>query len=129
MSKAHYLFVCRANWQRSPTAERVFQEMLVEAGYKVWGVNSFIDSDYEVCSTGINSSDNDSSAEMSSELGERMNVIFTMEEQILEELVRSYNVPREKMVNLDIPDNYERNESALVNILRDKLRPYVPLLK
>jgi predicted protein tyrosine phosphatase len=120
----HYLFACLANRQRSPTAQRVFQEMLIESGYKVWNVNAMKDADFEVCSAGTYA-DEDAN-DMTSDLGERMDVIFAMSESILEDLVRNFEVPRKKIINLDIPDIYPRNDPNLVKILKNKLRPYLP---
>ncbi len=66
------LFVCNANRHRSPTAERIFGDMLTEAGYRVFGVHSVSGFDAEVISAGI---DADDDRQMSEEPGERMDDI------------------------------------------------------
>jgi predicted protein tyrosine phosphatase len=121
----HYLFVCLANRNRSPTGQDVFQDMLVERGYKVWQVNSSdMTADFEVISAGTYA--DEKGLEMTEDLGERMDVIFAMSNSILEDLVKSFNVPRDKIINLDIPDIYSRNELGLIKILKDKLLNYIP---
>ncbi len=119
-----YLFVCYRNRNRSPKAAEVFQNMLVEAGYKVWDVNVLNGADFEVCSAGTYA-DEDGNP-MREELGERMDVIFAMSTDILEDLVTHFHVPHEKVINLEIPDIYDHRTSKLTAILKQKLEKYIP---
>ena len=96
--------------------------MLVQEGYKVWNVNALADADYEVCSAGTNP-DEDGNA-MSEELGQRMDVIFALDPSILEKLVRDFSVPKQKIINLDVPDIYTSKDLEV--ILTRKLRRHVP---
>jgi len=118
----HYLFVCYANRNRSPRGQKIFQEMLVEAGYKVWNVNALTDADYEVCSAGTNADENGN--DMNEELGQRMDVVFALDPSILETLVNDFRVPKRKIINLDVPDIYTSKELEV--ILTRKLRLHVP---
>ena len=120
----HYVFVCHANRQRSPTGQRVFEDMLLEKGYNVWNRNALFDADYEVISAGTYADEN--ANEMREELGQQAEIVFAMSSPILEDLVTNFNVPRQKIVNLDIPDVYERDSPDLVEILREKLQQYIP---
>jgi predicted protein tyrosine phosphatase len=55
-----------------------------------------------------------------------------MDEDRRREVVRDYNVPEEKVVNLDIPDEYDIRGIAgsqcrrmLEKIFKEKLKPYI----
>lgn len=123
MAKRRILFVCRANRQRSPTAERVFKEMLIERGYSVFGVNCYRDSDFEVMSAGIDA--DDESYQVEKEFADGFKEIFALDGYIKEMLVKCYRQPEAKIVNLDIADNYMRDSGELVKLLRKKLERYI----
>jgi predicted protein tyrosine phosphatase len=108
----HYLFVCAANRNRSPTAEEVFREMAARAGFEV-----------RVSSAGISLF---SERPVTKELADSADLIFVMEEYMAQELETGYDQDPAKIVCLDIPDIYLRGEPILVRILRETLAPFVP---
>jgi predicted protein tyrosine phosphatase len=102
------LFVCSQNKLRSPTAEQVFAN---------WpGV--------ETASAGTN---NDAENPLSSELVEWADIIFVMERTHRTKLQTRYRAAMKKarLICLDIPDDYEFMEPALVELLRVKVGRYL----
>jgi predicted protein tyrosine phosphatase len=111
-STPHYLFVCAANRNRSPTAERVFRTLAAEAGFEV-----------EVSSAGLSPYAEKS---VTKELADRADLIFVMEEYMARELETRYGQNPAKIVCLDIPDMFFRDDPLLVHILKQALAPFVP---
>jgi predicted protein tyrosine phosphatase len=102
------LFVCSQNKLRSPTAEQVFSD---------WpGV--------ETASAGTN---NDAENPLSSELVEWADVIFVMERAHRTKLQTRYRAAMKnaKLICLDIPDDYQFMEPALVELLKAKVARYL----
>ncbi|MGF9563246.1 low molecular weight protein tyrosine phosphatase family protein [Neorhizobium sp. JUb45] len=102
------LFVCSQNKLRSPTAEQVFSD---------WpGV--------ETASAGTN---NDAENPLSSELVEWADIIFVMERTHRTKLQTRYRAAMKnaKLICLDIPDNYQFMEPALVELLKAKVGRYL----
>ena len=98
------LFVCSQNRLRSPTAEQVFS----------------IREDLEVASAGLN---HDAEVPLSGELVSWADVIFVMEKAQLDKLrgrFKSDLRSHQRVVCLDIPDDYEYMQPELVKLLRDK---------
>lgn len=100
------LFICSKNRLRSPTAEAVF-------------------SDYEgleVESAGLHPE-----AEMilESEAIEWADIIFVMEKAHRSKLSKNYQswLKGKRVICLDIPDNYEYMEPALIEVLKQKVLP------
>lgn len=102
------LFVCSQNKLRSPTAEQVF------SGWP--GV--------ETASAGTN---NDAENPLSSELVEWADVIFVMERAHRTKLQSRYRAAMKnaKLICLDIPDDYQFMEPALVELLKAKVGRYL----
>ena len=101
------LFICSQNRLRSPTAEHVFS-----------GRQGF-----EVASAGLN---NDAHVPVSPELLEWADIIFVMEKahrNKLENKFRPY-LKDKRVVCLDIPDEYEFMDSALIRLLEAKAGPF-----
>ncbi len=102
------LFVCSQNKLRSPTAEQVFSD---------WpGV--------ETASAGTN---NDAENPLSSELVEWADIIFVMERTHRTKLQTRYRAAMKKarLICLDIPDDYQFMEPALVELLKVKVSRYL----
>lgn len=98
------LFVCSQNRLRSPTAEQVFS----------------IREDLEVASAGLN---HDAEVQLSGELVSWADVIFVMEKAQLDKLRGRFKQDlhsHQRVVCLDIPDNYEYMQPELVKLLQDK---------
>jgi predicted protein tyrosine phosphatase len=108
----HYLFVCAANRNRSPTAEGVFRALAADAGFEV-----------EVSSAGLSPF---SERPVTKELADNADLIFVMEEYMARELETGYGQDPAKIVCLDIPDIYLRDEPLLVHLLKETLAPFVP---
>ena len=97
------LFVCSANRLRSPTAEQVFS---------AWpGI--------EADSAGIS---NDADVVLSSEQVEWADIIFVMEKTHRNKLNRKFrsSLNGKRVICLDIPDDYEFMDPALVRILETR---------
>ena len=104
------LMVCTGNMDRSPTAAMVLAEMcapmwVTSAGTEPWAKN-----------------------QVSLELVEEADVICVMEEAHRRFISRRFGESHaEKVVVLDIPDNYICWEDELVHLLKSKLRAILGL--
>jgi predicted protein tyrosine phosphatase len=103
------LFVCSQNRLRSPTAEQIYSQR----------------PDLEVASAGTN---NDAETPLTSELVEWADIIFVMEKTHRTKLQTRFRsaLKSRRVVCLDIPDNYEFMDPALVSLLKSKLARFLP---
>ena len=102
------LFVCSQNRLRSPTAEQVFSTR----------------SDIEVASAGTN---NDAETPLTAELVAWADIIFVMEKEHRNKLQRRFKKHlKVRLVCLDIPDDYEFMDPALVRLLEYKVGRLLP---
>jgi predicted protein tyrosine phosphatase len=101
------LFVCSQNRLRSPTAEQVFSN---RAGF-------------EVLSAGT---DPESGNPVSSELVEWADVIFVMEKAHRNRITKKFGalLKDKRIVCLNIPDEFEYLDPALVRILETRVGPF-----
>ena len=101
MKNLHLLFLCSENRNRSPTAEMLFQD------------------ENECRSASIYPSFNQVDREMLS----WSDLTFVMEKAHLDYLKKNYEdlFKSKKIINLDIPDNYQFQSDALKKILREKI--------
>lgn len=106
-----YLFVCWANMQRSPTAEEVAR-----------GLSKANNTRIKTKSAGLSSL---SEQPINRTLVNEADLIFVMEEYMKTFITKHYSVEPGKIVNLDIPDIYERNNPRLIQILTEMLKPFV----
>jgi predicted protein tyrosine phosphatase len=103
------LFICSQNRLRSPTAEQVFS---------TWpGVES--------SSAGLN---HDAENRVTPELLEWADIIFVMEKAHRNKLSAQFKpyLKRARLVCLDIPDNYQFMEPALVELLLARVPKFFP---
>jgi predicted protein tyrosine phosphatase len=103
------LFVCSANRLRSPTAEQIFS---------TWrGV--------ETDSAGIS---NGASVPLSSEQVEWADIIFVMEKTHRTKLSRKFrsSLKGKRVICLDIPDDYEFMDPALIQMLESRAGRFLP---
>ena len=63
---------------------------------------------------------------MTKELADSADLIFVMEEYMARELETQYGQDPAKIVCLDIPDIYLRDDPILIHILKEALAPFVP---
>lgn len=103
------LFICGKNKWRSPTAEQVFSEYPA----------------IECASAGLS---HDAEVPVSIELVEWAELIFVMEKKHRSKLLEQFKpqLRDKQVVCLNIPDNYRFMEHALVKLLEDKIRPFLP---
>ncbi|KAA0700051.1 phosphotyrosine protein phosphatase [Neorhizobium sp. P12A] len=102
------LFVCSQNKLRSPTAEQVF------SGWE----------NIKVSSAGTN---NDACNPLSSDQIEWADIIFVMEKSHRNKVLRQYkkSLIGKRLVCLDIPDDYDYMDPALIRILEAKIPRYL----
>jgi predicted protein tyrosine phosphatase len=100
------LFLCSQNKLRSPTAEAIFSE------YK----------DLEVTSAGL---DDSAAVPVDSEALDAADIIFVMERSHRVKLSKKYqrHLRDKRVICLDIPDEYDFMDPALVAILEKKVLP------
>lgn len=104
------LFVCGENRLRSPTAEVVFSEY----------------DGIEAIGAGTNS---DAETPVSGDLIEWADVILVMEKSHRNKISKKYKelLKGKKLAVLEIPDNYERMQPELIQLLKVKVPRYVRL--
>ena len=107
--KKHILFLCSQNKLRSPTAEAVF------AGH----------SSVDVDSAGLN---NDAEVPLSEEQIEWADLIVVMETTHRNRLNRKFgkSLAGKRIVVLNIPDDYDYMDPALITLLKQRCAPYIP---
>ena len=103
----HYLFVCHANINRSKTAEQVCRKIAEQYGLEI-----------TVSSAGMSQA---STNPVSKEMADKADVIFVMEGDMKIELEHRYKLSPGKIICLDIPDLYERDDPVLMKIVKDEL--------
>ncbi|MBC7921427.1 MAG: protein tyrosine phosphatase [Ferruginibacter sp.] len=98
------LFVCSQNRLRSPTAEQVFADR----------------TGLEVASAGLNPG---AEVPLSPELIEWADIIFVMEKTHRNKLSKKFraHLKNKRLLCLDIPDEYEYMEPALVELLEQRV--------
>ncbi len=107
----HYLFVCYANMDRSPTAEAVCRRIAVEHGL-----------DIEASSAGTA---HGAIRPVTKQMADLADKIFVMEPGMATEMIEEYSQNHAKVVCLDILDVYVQNDPILVQRLEAKLYEYL----
>ena len=100
-----FLFICTENLQRSPTAESLFKNH-EEHEAKSVGISEFAEK--RVNSNAIKWADK----------------IFVMEPLHKKFLIVNFPESQEKIIVLDIPDVYFRDDPQLINVLKEKLNKF-----
>ncbi len=100
------LFVCSGNIDRSPTAEALLRQ---KEGFEVKSAGTWIGARKVV----------------SKELIEWADMIFAMEEQHKETLVRIDQNAEAKTIVLDVDDHYLKDDPELTKILKERLSDYL----
>ena len=101
------LFICSQNRLRSLTVEQVFSGR----------------PGFEVASAGLN---NDAETTVSPELLEWADVIFVMERMHRSKLSKKFetHLKSKRIICLDIPDEFDYMDPALVRLLETKVGPF-----
>lgn len=104
-----FLFVCSQNRLRSPTAEQVFAQR----------------ADIEVSSAGTN---HDAENPLSGELVRWADVIVVMEKAHRAKLRKRFRdaLNGKRVICLDIPDEYDFMEPALIDLLEARMARHLP---
>jgi len=100
------LFVCTGNMDRSPTAEWLLKG---KEGFEVRSAGTWIYAERRISRNLIDWAD----------------IIFAMEEKHKEAILGIRPEAENKVVVLNIPDMYRRNDPELVRILAEKLSIYL----
>src|SRR3989344_8574334 len=107
--KKKLLFVCSANVDRSPTAEDIFQASHL---YEADSAGTFPVAMKQVTQPLIDSAD----------------IIFVMSERAdghLSFLKERFNLSGKEVYDLDIPDKYERDDPALIALLKQRVGAHI----
>ncbi|MEW8011790.1 MAG: hypothetical protein AB2818_12130 [Candidatus Thiodiazotropha sp.] len=106
----HLLFICSECRLRSPTAEEVFSNCE--------GIKAF--------AAGTNS---DAETPLSGDLIEWADTILVMEKSHRNKVSKKFKelLKRKKLVVLDIPDNYERMQPELIQLLKAEVSRHIRL--
>ena len=107
----HYLFVCYANVDRSPTAEAVCRKIVAENGL-----------DIEASSAGMS---DEATRPVTKKIADLADRIFVMEAYMATEMVDGYGQNPAKIVCLDVLDLYKRNDPSLAAMLEEKIYRYL----
>jgi predicted protein tyrosine phosphatase len=107
----HYLFVCYANMDRSPTAEAVCARIAQENNL-----------DIVASSAGVSRG---ATRPVTKEMADLADRIFVMEPSMVTEMVEGYNQNPAKIVCLDILDVYAQNDPVLVQRLEAEMYKYL----
>ena len=104
-----FLFVCSQNKLRSPTAEQIFS----------------VRDDIEVSSAGTN---HDAENPLDAEQVEWADIIVVMEKQHRNKVQQRFKsaLKSKRIVVLDIADEYDFMDDALIKILKKKMRRHLP---
>ncbi|MCI5124123.1 MAG: phosphotyrosine protein phosphatase [Candidatus Electrothrix sp. AR5] len=104
------LFICSKNKLRSPTGEEVFSEY----------------DRIDAIGCGTNA---DAATPLSGDLIEWADIIFAMEKMHQRKINQKFRkmLKGKKIVCLDIADNYDRMEPALISLLKKKVFNHIPL--
>lgn len=94
------LFICNAALQRSPTGANLFKK------------------EHETDYAGIYSIDNP----LTQQKLEWADVVFVMEEHQRKFIEEMFPELQKKIINLDVPDMFIRNDPRLIGILEDKVK-------
>jgi len=109
--RLHYLFVCYANMDRSPTAEAVCTRIARENNLDIVASSAGV-------STGAD-------RPVTKEMADLADTIFVMEPNMVTEMVERYGQNPAKIVCLDILDVYVQNDPVLVQRLEAKIYEYL----
>jgi predicted protein tyrosine phosphatase len=109
--RLHYLFVCYANMDRSPTAEAVCERIAAENSLEI-----------EASSAGTSLGANRPVTKQMADLADK---VFVMEPAMATKMIEEYGQNLAKIICLNIPDIYIQNDAELVTTLEQNLYEYL----
>jgi predicted protein tyrosine phosphatase len=109
--KQNILFICYGNLNRSPTAANVARKLAEDNKLHI-----------DVASAGIAVYAENA---LTKYIADQADIIFVMEDYMKDLLQGYYSQRPEKIIVLNIPDIYTRNDPELVQILEKQLRHYL----
>jgi predicted protein tyrosine phosphatase len=109
----NYLFICDYGVRRSPTAAMVARDLASKKGTKINADSGTIDLPFS------------GTKEQLGKYFNRYDFVFAMDERIANKLESRLGIEKDKIINLDIEDNYEAYSDELITILRNKLKRYI----
>lgn len=106
--KTKVLFVCNQNKLRSPTAETIFSQY----------------ANIEVDSAGLA---NTATKVLNKEQVTWADMIFVMDQNQMNRLKKKFyhDIQNRKIINLDIPDDYEYMDEALISLLKQRVTKFI----
>lgn len=116
----NYLFLCAMGQNRSPTAAFAAKKIAQEKGLEIQMFYGGID--WLIQNPDINTEINKNNL---SEHFNSYDKIFVMEKYMKEGLKKYFDIEPEKIICLNIPDEYIRNEPVLESILENILRLHI----
>lgn len=105
MRKKRVLFVCTGNVDRSPTAEEMFGNI---EGIETRSAGTSIAATNRI----------------TKELIEWADIIFVMEDIHEQALIRTDGSSRDKIIVLNVPDIFYKDQPELKQLLQERMRPY-----
>jgi len=102
------LFVCTGNMDRSPTAEWLLKG---KKGFEAKSAGTWIHAEKRI----------------SKDLVDWADIIFAMEEKHKEAILAISPEAKDKVIVLNVPDIYGRNDPELVRILEEKLSRHLKM--
>ncbi len=110
MPKTKLLFVCTGNRDRSPTAEDLFHDS----------------EHYEAKSAGTSAFAVQKVTQELIDWADKIFVMCELEDRHLTYLESRFNTKCKPIIDLDIPDRYERGSQELINLLASRLSKHLP---
>lgn len=108
------LFICSANKQRSKTAEDYFSSKYADLKFISAGTN------IKIC-------EREGTTPLTFEELEHADLVFVMEQRHKKLIMNFINGKLKKeLIVLNIPDIYKYYQKELIEILEEKLKPYLP---
>jgi predicted protein tyrosine phosphatase len=110
MHKTKLLFVCTGNRDRSPTAEELFR----------------ISSEYEARSAGTGTFAVQKVTQELIDWADKIFVMSEIEDRHLTFLETHFKLKGKTVIDLDVPDRYERGSQELITLLAARLSQHLP---
>jgi predicted protein tyrosine phosphatase len=108
-----YLFICSGGKNRSPGAVYIAKSIAKRR-------DKVIEADYGAIDIEI-----PVEKERVAKHFEKYTKVFIMEESMRAKVIQKLGIANDRIINLDVPDNYENGDKALVDILERKIEKFI----